>query len=71
MSQAQAGLLLTSFVAPACLICAYSGWTSGSVRLGITTHERGEEPLFYWWGMLFNTIGGVFCLIMGCWMLFR
>jgi hypothetical protein len=39
--------------------------------LGIATHERGEEPAFYWWGMTINTIGGMFALVMGWWMLFR
>jgi len=70
VSQTGAGLLLVLLVAPVCLICAYRGWMNGEVRLGIVTHERREEPFFYWWGMGINSIGGAFCLVMGWWMLF-
>lgn len=59
MSQTGAGLLLFLLVGPVLMISAYAGWMTGRVRLGIVTHERREESLFYWWGMVFNTFGGV------------
>jgi len=70
VSQAGAGLLLLLVTAPICLLCAYFGWTRGVVRLGIATHERDGEPLFFWWGMAVNAIGGMFSLITGWWLLF-
>jgi len=62
--------LLLIFVGPVLLFSAYTGNKSGVVRRGIATYEREGEPVFYWSTMIFISVGGAFCLMMGFWMLF-